>query len=515
MMTLLVQRISLYILPLLSGVVLTLSFPRFDLYPLAWIALVPLFCFLWNRNSREAFIGGFVFGLVSFFGTLSWISHSINHYGGFSLVSSLAIVLLLCAYLSLYPAVFSLIYASVIRRTKLPSVLLAPVFWVVLEYVRTYAFSGFPWASIGYSQYRFLPLIQISDITGVYGVSFLVVAFNGAATDVFLLKKRMQSMPLFPLSYTAAGFAVFGAMILFSLGYGGWRLSQERQGAAVAISVVQGNIEQDRKWVPAYQQEVMNIYTGLTQKAALDRPSLIVWPETAVPFYFGHDIEHSSRLSAVQRDIGIPLLFGAVRVKEQAGGTLRLSNSAVLLDHEGKTVALYDKIHLVPFGEYVPLKQLLFFMEKLVAGTGDFVPGDRTFRMMTPFGSFGTLICYEIAFPGMVRKFYADGGDAIVTITNDAWFGRTSGPYQHFSMGVFRAVENRKPLIRAANTGISGFIDSNGRILRMSSLFRREVVSASLQTDSTRTAYSAYGDLFVYVCIVAAIMVLMNLKTWR
>lgn len=515
MMTLLVQRISFYILPLLSGVLLVFSFPRFDLFPLAWIALVPLLCFLWDKNPREAFAGGFVFGIVSFFGSLSWISHSINHYGGFSLAASLAIVLLLCAYLSLYPAVFSLLFAAVIRRTKLPSVLLAPVFWVVLEYLRTYALSGFPWCSIGYSQYRFLPLIQIADITGIYGVSFLIVAFNGAATDIFLLKKRMQSMPLFPLSYAAAGFAVFGVLFVFSFGYGGWRLSQERPGVPVRISIVQGNIEQDRKWVPSYQQEVTDVYASMTREAALARPALIVWPETAVPFYFGHDLEHSSRLAAEQHDIGIPLLFGAVRVKEQAGRNSRLSNSAVLLDHEGKTVALYDKIHLVPFGEYVPLKRLLFFIEKLAAGSGDFIPGDRTVRMMTPFGSFATLICYEVAFPGMVRKFYADGGDAIVTITNDAWFGKTSGPYQHFTMTVFRAIENRKPLIRAANTGVSGFIDSNGRILEMSFLFKRQTVTASVKTDTTRTIYSAYGDLFVYVCIVAAIMVLMNLKTWR
>ena len=175
---------------------------------------------------------------------------------------------------------------------------------------------------------------------------------------------------------------------------------------------------------------------------------------------------------------------------------MTLSNSAVLLDNAGKVVYTYDKIHMVPFGEYVPLHNVLFFIDKLVVGIGDYVSGERLIRAETPFGNFATLICYEVIFPGLARKFYADGGDFIVNITNDAWFGQTTGPYQHFSMAVFRAVENRKPLLRSANTGISGYIDSNGRILSKTALFEKTVLLSDVRTDSTRSFYSKYGRSF-------------------
>jgi apolipoprotein N-acyltransferase len=186
-----------------------------------------------------------------------------------------------------------------------------------------------------------------------------------------------------------------------------------------------------------------------------------------------------------------------------------------MLDKEGKMLYQYDKIHLVPFGEYVPLRQVLFFIDKIVASIGDYLPGTQYNKAETPFGSFAPLVCYEIIFPGLVRKFYSTGGDFIVTITNDAWFGKTAGPYQHFSMAVFRAIENRKPVMRAANTGISGFIDSNGRIIAKTELFQRQVLDGEIKTDTTLTYYSRYGDLFAYFCIVISAVLFINFKSWR
>ena len=211
---------------LISGALIVLAFPVFDMYLLAWVAFIPLLLSLWKKTPGEAFQAGFVFGLVYFFGTLYWIYHSINFYGGISFMASLAIVLLLCCYLSIYPAVFAYFFSSFIKKTKLPALLIGPVLWVVLEFVRSYAFTGFPWSSIGYSQYKFLPVIQISDITGVYGISFLVLAFNSAIVDIFLLKARIRQMPLFPLSYTILGLIMLFIIIASSLGYGFWRLGQ-------------------------------------------------------------------------------------------------------------------------------------------------------------------------------------------------------------------------------------------------------------------------------------------------
>jgi apolipoprotein N-acyltransferase len=495
----------------LSGILLVLSFPIFDFYFLAWVAFVPLLVSLWQKKPGEAFYSGLVFGIIYFFGTLYWIYHSVYHFGGVSLASSILIIFFLCSYLSLYPAVFCFLVSLGIRKTTLPALAIAPIVWVSLEFARAYALTGFPWSSVGYSQYKFLSAIQVSDITGIYGISFLVLAFNGALADTFLLKKRLNSIPLFPLFSTVAGFIVLGCLLAFTAGYGVWRLSQYREGRPVAVSVIQGNIEQDKKWDPSFQQEVLDTYAALSAQALSAGPSLVVWPETAVPFFFGHDTLHTENLIGAQKKTGTHLLFGSVLLRKQTPARNELTNSAVLLDQEGKKIYSYDKIHLVPFGEYVPLKSILFFVDKLVVGIGDYIPGKQYVRAETEFGSFGTFICYEIIFPGLVRKFYARGGDFIVTITNDAWFGQTAGPYQHFSMAVFRAIENRKPVIRAANTGVSGFIDSNGRILSRSSLFQRQVLTGVIKRDNSLTLYSRYGDLFSYFCIMATVVFSIDL----
>jgi apolipoprotein N-acyltransferase len=506
----LLQNLITYGPAFISGLLLVLCFPTVDLFPVAWVALVPFLISLYDKGSKQAFRAGMVLGVPYFFGTLYWIYHSINHYGGVSLIGSVAIVVLLCLYLSLYTAVFALLFSATIRRTKLPALLLAPVFWVVLEFLRSYIFTGFPWSSIGYSQYKFLGIIQIADITGIYGVSFLVVAVNGALADIFLLKKRTRDMPLFPLSYTIMGFAVLAFFVIFAVVYGQIRLRQERPGREFRASVVQGNIEQEQKWDPSYQDEVLGIYKNLSLEASSSSPSLIVWPETAVPFFFGSEKSYTEDLIDFERRLDSYLLFGSVLVKGKTDHRYLLSNSAVLLDKTGRVSCVYDKIHMVPFGEYVPLHKILFFINKLVVGIGDYTPGDRYIRAVTPFGEFATLICYEIAFPGLVRKFYANGGDFMVTITNDAWFGRTTGPYQHFSLAVFRAVENRKPVIRAANTGVSGFIDSNGRIISTTGIFQRLVLTENVRVDTTRSFYSKYGDLFTYVWIIFSVVLLTN-----
>ncbi len=504
-----------YFPAVVSGILVVLSFPLFDYYPLAWVAFVPLLLSLWGKDSKKAFVAGYVFGLVYFVGTLYWIYYSINHYGGFSFPASLSLVVLLCLYLSLYPAIFSFLFIKMIRKTELPALLIAPVLWVVLEFARSYALTGFPWSSIGYSQYRFLHMIQVADITGIYGISFLVLAVNGALADLFLLRKRTGEMPLFPISYTVVGLSVLLLAVIASLGYGHWRLNQERSGKLINVSLVQGDIEQDKKWEPAYQNEVLETYFSLSRKAAGPSVQMIVWPETALPFIFDFDKANTERLIRFEQELGSDLLFGTILVKDQSRSKTLLSNSAVLLDREGKNIYEYDKIHLVPFGEYVPLRSVLFFVDKLVTGIGDYVPGRQYIRADTEFGSFATLICYEIIFPGLVRKFYTTGGDFIVNITNDAWFGRTSAPYQHFSMAVFRAIENRKPVVRCANTGISGFIDSNGKILSETPLFKRLVLPGTVKTDETLSFYTKYGDLFSYLCIVLSIVLSLNIKFWR
>jgi len=495
----------------LSGLLLVLSFPDFNLYPLASVSLVPLLLSLWDKDRLTAFKAGCVTGIVFFAGTLYWIYHSIAYYGNVPLILSFFIVLLLALYLSLYTGLFAIAFSTNIVRSRLPAVIIAPVFWVTLEFIRSYALTGFPWASLGYSQFRFLGLIQIADITGIYGISFIIVAINGAITDLFILRKREERMPLLSRVWFYSGLTGLSLVLVFTFAYGQFRLNQDRPGKVVRAAIIQGNIEQDMKWQPEYQRAVFETYKSLTLQAISYSPSIIIWPETALPFYFGYEKALTDELIAFQKGLGTYLLTGGVVVRRppSEGVTAELTNSAILLDRGGNVPYIYDKIHLVPFGEYVPLKKVLFFLDKLVAGIGEYTPGDKLIKAYTDAGRFGTFICYEIIFPGLVRKFYSQEGDFIVNITNDAWFGKTAGPYQHFGIAVFRAIENRKPLLRAANTGVSGYIDSNGRIIRATPIFERRFEIVDMKTDTTRTVYSRYGDIFSYLCIVATLLLIL------
>jgi len=517
-------NLSRYLPAVLSGTLLVLAFPKFNISLLAWICIVPFLISLYWMNGRTAFNAGLLFGLPYFFGTQSWIYYSVNHYGGVPLVPSLLIVLLLCLYESLYTAVFGLLFAKAVRRTDLPLTVIAAPLWSSLEYIRGYLFSGFPWSLLGYTQHNSIPLIQISDITGVYGVSFLVILVNSALADLYLLKVRQMEKPLFPNWKTIASTAVTAMLIAATLLYGIYKLrsfgTEDSDARQVRISIIQGSIEQDKKWNPAYQRKVFNTYKRLTIAALKENPDLIVWPETALPFYFGIDDDRTAELREFVKRSGVPLLTGTVLIrnrpltKDTGGDTERgytLSNSAVLIDSSGNPAYFYDKIHLVPFGEYVPLKNTLFFLNKLVEGIGDYTPGKDYAKADLTWGQFSTIICYEAIFPGLVRKFFRHGGNLIVNITNDAWFGKTSGPYQHFSMSIFRAVENRKPLVRAANTGISGFIDATGRVLMKTGLFKETYITDDITINDDISFYTRFGDLFSFFNIIFAALLFIRL----
>ena len=500
-----------FLMPVISGVLLVPSFPPLDLYPIAWIALVPLLASLWDKHIKMAFLYGMITGLVYFTGTVYWVFTAANVYGKIPFVPSALIVIALCFYLAIYVGVFSMIFNRLIKVSQLPALIIAPVFWVTLEFLRSYALTGFPWSSLGYSQYKFLPMIQVADITGVYGISFLVAAVNGAVFDLIYLSKRQSKMPLFPSWPMIAGLIGLSIIIVFCLSYGLWRLGAETKGSSVRVSVIQGNIEQDKKWDINLQRAIIDTYKRLTLNAVNDSPDLIAWPETSVPFIFGYDKVLSAEITEFQQQISTYLLFGSTKVKDVKDGKYLLNNSAVLLSPDGKVASIYDKIHLVPFGEYIPLKWLFPFIDELVTAIGDFTPGKEYTIMETPYGSLSTPICYEIIFPGLVRKFTFRGADIIITVTNDAWFGRSSAPYQHFSKAVFRAIENRVPIARAANTGISGFIDAKGRIKNKSDLFVEAVLTENLEVGAFKKSfYSKYGDLFSFLCIIISIIVIAN-----
>jgi apolipoprotein N-acyltransferase len=510
---------------LISGVLLFLSFPKFDLWPLAWVALTPFLAILPGVSSKQAFWYGWLTGTVYFLGCLYWVTYTMILYGNLPLPVSTLIMLLLVIYLGSYVGLFLYLYKVAIDELPLIlQILVGSTLWVTLEWLRAHLLTGFPWALLGYSQYQVLPVIQIADLTGVYGVSFLLVTTNIALSFLFrtiLFSRKPRDHFKRILSPLVAS----GVLVGLALIYGFFRLttlSEQPISSSLRVGLIQGNIDQAQKWDPVYQRETLDIYKDLTLQAHLLQPGLdlVAWPETATPFIFEQERIYRDELMTFTQDLQTPLLFGSLAIGSK---TLRLDaarpklfNSVYLLSATGNSIARYDKIHLVPFGEYVPLSSLLFFVHKMVEGIGDFGTGQEYTVMESTGNRFGVVICFEVIFPDLVRKFVRQGAQFMATLTNDAWFGRSSAPYQHFSMVVFRAIENRVPFIRAANTGITGSIDATGRIQGTTDLFIKTYLVQEINLKEVRSFYTQYGDLFAYLCgIITLVMIISYLRRER
>ncbi len=489
------------LLSLASGLLVCLSFPKADMGFLIWVALVPLLYAIRDTDLPGAFRTGFVAGLVYNVGLIYWIVFVVVQYGQLPLYAGVSVMLLLVMYLSLYPALFC-VGVVYFRKRGMGAVLMAPLLWTVLEYLKAHLFSGFPWEDLAYSQHGSLSLIQIADITGVYGITFLIVLLNCVFYDcmsgLFPSPGEKRKLPM-PEIIVGAG------LVLLVFGYGMYRvdtLKGAEEGLdPVNVVLVQGNIDQSVKWSPQFQTETMDIYRELSADVSEGGVSLIVWPETAAPFYF-QDYDESSRgVINVTQKAGAWLLFGAPAYKRGEGGKLSFYNSAYLLSPDGSISGRYDKVHLVPFGEYVPLRRILFFIDKLVVGAGDFKPGEEIAPLPMGDKKIGTLICYEGIFPEIAREYRRKGAGLLVNITNDAWYGNTSAPYQHLTIAIFRAIENRTYMIRAANTGISAIVDPIGRVVSQTGLFERGTLRGTVRFTRHTTFYSQYGNIFACFCI--------------
>jgi len=501
-------------LSLASGVILVLAFPYPGIFPLAWVGLIPLLQAIGEKTPRRAFWLGWGAGMVFNLGLIYWIVVAVHIYGGASFLVSLLPLLLLSAYLALFFGIFAWGLRFSALRLGVPFFLSAPFLWVGLEYVRSFFWIGFPWESMGYSQFRWLTLIQAAEITGVYGISFLLVLANvvGWAGIRWLrgqVRGRAFAAELAILLCLWGGCLLFGKIRLSQLG------ETVKKGTEIRVALIQGNVEQDIKWRPEYQEETVNIYLGLSREAAAAGADLIIWPETATPFYYEEDLNFRPRIKAAVKEMGVPLLFGSPGLDpplKTGTGDYRYYNSAFLLDASGREAGRYDKIHLVPFSEYIPIRWILGGLARFLEGMGDFSSGRELQNLVWGDKNIGVMICYEAIFPDQVRRLVAKGSSFLVNITNDAWFGKTSAPYQHHSMVVFRAVENRVPVARAANTGVTSVIGWDGRIGRQTGIFTRGFVVDPIQTLSAggRTFYTRHGDLFAKVIMVLALVLLVG-----
>ncbi|MCK9229306.1 MAG: apolipoprotein N-acyltransferase [Syntrophales bacterium] len=487
---------------LFSGVLLVLAFPKFNQDYLIWAAFVPLFFALRNARPAEAFRLGLVAGLIFNAGLIYWIVYVASYYGNLPLAFSTAVLALFSLYLAFYTAVFSFL-ATVANRRGIPLIVAAPPLWTALEYLKSHLFTGFPWENLGYALHAHIYLIQIADITGVFGISFLVILVNAAMYEILKVGTLKRKV----LVATAVTGIV--AAILF---YGFYRTDAvERECAradTISLGLIQGNIEQAVKWDDAYRDRTINIYGEFSRQASRRGAEFILWPETAAPLFF-QDVDDNHRaIVALARETGAFLLFGSPSYTT-VNGKQSLLNSAWLLSPEGTMLGRYDKTHLVPFGEYVPLRRIFFFVDKLVEGFADFIPGRGIDPLKLNGMAVGVLICYEGIFPEISRIYTLRGADYLVNLTNDGWYGRTSAPHQHMSMLTLRAVENRRSIARAANTGISALVDPLGRVTGKTDLFEPALLTGTLQALSLQTFYTRHGDVFALCSIVMSCVVLL------
>jgi len=488
----------------LSGILMTAIFPAINLGMLAWVCLVPLLFSVEKKGPYQSLLLGCITGTVFNCGLVYWVVVSMTTYGELSFFVAGALLFFLSVFLGFFVAVPVCLSSFVKKTLGLDFFVTLPFFWTACEHIKSWFLTGFPWENLGYAQFQYHRVIQIADITGVYGITFLIVLTNGA---LFCLLKAIFLKQKPPLAGTALTAVLIGAILV----YGGYRINEYNQpgvrGKQLKVFIVQPSIPQNVKWDGDYLDETLRVLRRITLQGAFFHPDIVLWPESSTPFYFQSEAVYKKHVRDTVVKSGAYLLFGSPAWERNDKQTAYF-NSAFLLSPQSTIMDRYDKIHLVPYGEYVPLKKLFPFINKMVAGIGDFSPGRQPKNLCISDQCLATLICYEIIFPDLVRRFTKDGAHFLVNITNDAWFGRTSAPYQHLSMAVLRAVENKRYLVRAANTGISACIDPTGVILQQSKLFTQEGLPAIIFSVTEQTFYTCYGDIFAFLCYGISILLI-------
>lgn len=488
------------LLPASTGVLLLLVFPPFSFWFVAFFAWLPILISLDGKSSMRALQSGGIAGVVFFGFLIYWLSY----------VTTLGYALLVF-YLSLYPAVFCLIVTLLPRRFKrLPEAgprpglwealqsgpvarpLWGGLIWACLEYLRGSGPFSFSWGLLGHSQANMPHLAHSAGWWGVYGLSFLLMAANLALAEFWRAHRRRVR----PRNYWFWPFAV---LILVALvGYG--KPEKRHPVRPIRIALAQGNFSQEEKWdVPV--GETLETYLRLSARALQDRPDLIVWPETAIPDVLDWHPDYRDRIAAWVKEHRTPILFGSVG---EAGKDYLNSAFYVKPNRNGEvTWGRYDKVHLVPYGESVPFKRLFPFLKRMVEarGGGEYLPGTAMPLFEVNGTRFGVLICFESTLPSLARQYARSGADFLVVITNDAWFLKSTAPYQHAMQSAFRAIENGLPVARAANTGLTCAYNARGGRLAALPIYEESVLTVEIQAGRKRTPYSRWGDLPIHLAL--------------
>lgn len=487
-----IKNLKFLLLSILSGVGLALSFPKFDFFYLAFFAFIPIIYVLFSNDLKKSSLYGFLFGFSFWSVSLSWMFPFIKFNTG--TLQAVIVAFLLWCYLSVFFAVWAVIINSLQKKGKPITIsFFAAFLWVTLEYVRTYLSTGFAWNFVGYSQAQFKNFIQIADILGVSGISFLIVFINMLL--YFWMKKIKE------VKYFFIAVIIFSAVYMY--GYMKVREYPADYGSAISVGVVQPNIDQYRKWDRNYSEKFLSSISKDIKVLDDKNLSLIVYPETFLTEYFEEDKKTEKFLKSIS-SLGELSLVGSVSYDKNFA-----YNSVFALNNKSKILDKHDKNHLVVFGEYIPFREFLAKYFEVFNNMGDFTKGKQMDVFVYKNIMVGATICSENFFPELSRNLVLKGAKVLTNHTNDGWFLDTAAPYQHFVMNIFRAIENRKNVIVCANSGISAVIDCFGNVVKQTRLNKKIIFTSYAYQNDIVTFYDKLGYLFPYFSILMTVFLMI------
>jgi apolipoprotein N-acyltransferase len=524
-----VRALSLrgWLLAIASGILQALIFPSPSLYGLCWIALAPLLVAIiapaatrqtvFDSRGRsigaittwQGFLLGYASGIVWYLGHCFWVYHVMHTYGGLAAPVAVGVLLLFCLYLGLYHGLFGALLAWTARhhggpqshsRAPMRALVLTPFLWVGVELARA-RITGFPWDLLGTAQVDNIPLTRLAVLTGAYGVSFVIAAVNAGVVAAYFSAPSRRSRML------SIAFAVALVLQLGTWVHPGKFPADER------AVLVQQNISLDLFWTPEFLDRTLaELHAISTVPEAVPGTAgfrLIVWPESPAPFFDNNARvrESLAQLAHAQNAYIVAGTVGTFERQPQAPEKEELANRAVLIAPSGEWTARYDKVHLVPFGEYVPFKSIFVFAEKLTREVGNYRPGTERTVFTAGERKLAVFICYESTFPDEIRQFAMRGAQLFINISNDGWFGQWGAPGQHLNMARMRAIENHRWLLRATNTGVTAAIDPYGRVVAQAPRDLRTALVAPYNFESRTTFYTRHGDWFAYACAIISVVI--------
>jgi apolipoprotein N-acyltransferase len=488
-------------LAIASGVLFALAFPDYAIGWLAFVAFLPLLIVLSRATSgwNAAFLG-WASQTTAWLLMVPWVVRVMSHYGGLPYLTGVLLFIAMCVVLGLYGALYGWLVFRLRLGASFGPWLLAALAWTLVEYVRTYALTGFPWNLLAAAIVDYTSLIQIDRVAGPYFVGFLILIPSAVAAWLITQKPRGIARIL------AVGGASILLFVWWATGLVAWKMFERPTSAPVyRVALLQPNISQEMRWNESNLIDIYRRMLGMTV-ASLDAGArIVIWPESTVPLSYSSTDFYRESIESISRERRADIILGSVAEDPQSA--TRMWNAAFLVS-DGKTIGHYDKIRLVPFGEYVPLRKALFFARKLVRAVGEFEFGTRE----TPLGGelrYGPAICYEVVFPEITRTQVRNGANVLVTITNDAWYDGTSAPRQHLNQARLRAVEDDRWLLRAATTGISALVAPTGRIVKELPMGRQGIIYADVQPRESVTAYVRFGDWFAWVAMGVTVVAIV------